>query len=231
MRKIALLAVVAFAAACGSSSDPAPAEPSITGTVNGSSFTSKDQTALFGTANGCALGLAGNLPVGLNLVVVNVSDLAGTCAAATQCAFKANSAILSIMIARADLINSAAPAIATGSYTFLDIARLLNDPTYVPPVTGTDLKVFAATVNDLGAAPTCSPTPVVVTGGTLSVTSSSSSGINGSVNVTLSGGGSLSGTIAASTCVPAFDACAALNAALTPGSSGLSFCTTTPTCT
>jgi hypothetical protein len=84
-------------------------------------------------------------------------------------------------------------------------------------------------VSDL-AATTCALTPIVVTGGTLSVTSSSASGVNGTVSVTLAGGGTLSGTITATTCVPSFDACAALNAALTPGSTGLSFCTTTPTC-
>ncbi|MGA8893252.1 MAG: hypothetical protein WB493_16955 [Anaeromyxobacteraceae bacterium] len=231
MRKIALIAVAAFAAACGGSTnnDPPPAS-GITGTVNGSSFQSVDQTALFGTANACSLGLAGGLAVGLNLAVVNVSDVTGTCAAATTCAFKSNSATLTVLIARADLANTTAPAIATGSYTFLDIARLLNDPTYIPPIPpGTDLKIFAATVTDL-AATTCSPTPIVVTGGSLNVASSSTAGINGTVNVTLAGGGTLSGTIAATTCVPNFDACAALNAALTPGASGLSFCSGTPTC-
>src|SRR5512137_1865703 len=208
MRKIALIAVAALAAACGgSSSNDGGGTSGITGTVNGSSFQSVDQTALFGTASACPLALANGLSVGLNLVVVNVSDVTGTCAAATTCAFKSNSATLTVLIARADLANPAAPAVATGAYTFLDVARLLNDPTYViPPFTGTDLKIFAATVTDL-AATTCAPTPIVVTGGTLNVASSSSTGINGTVSVTLAGGGTLSGTIAATTCVPNFDAC------------------------
>ena len=80
MRKIALLAVVAFAAACGSSSDPAPTGSSITGTIGTAAFTSASQLALVRPGDACttarwprASSSASRSPL------VNVADVAGTC--------------------------------------------------------------------------------------------------------------------------------------------------------
>jgi hypothetical protein len=238
MRKIALLAVVALAAACGGSSttDPAPTVSVITGTVGGSAFTSVSQLALFGSGNNCTSAVASGFKLGVSMVSGGVSDVAYTCSDVLGCVDHPTSRQIGIIIARANYLPSTSPTSATapgivpGSYTFLDLSNL--DPTVLVPDATGNLNIFAATANGLNA--TCTDTPYLVSGGTLTVTSVTSTTIKGDVTMTISpatGGGTLSGTFEASNCLPTpFDACTALNGILDPSSGGLELCAGTPTC-
>jgi hypothetical protein len=230
MRKIALLAVVAFATACGSSSDNGTS--GITGTVGGSSFASVTDIGLFGTANACNVALAPGIPLGVSLALGNVSNVATTCNAALTCAFNKNSIALDLIIARANITTGTAPGLAVGSYTFINPATVgTSPPTFTPDANG-NVSIFAAAATKLDA--TCSDTSYLATSGTLSLTAVSSSSISGTVNVNLStttgaAAGSLSGSFTIPTCSSTpIDACDALNGIL--GGSGATSCPGVPTC-
>ena len=221
MRKIALLAVVAFAAACGGSSDPAPTSPSITGTIGTAAFTSASQLALVASGNGCTLPtLAPGIAVGVSLAAVNVADLAGTCADSASCI--SNSRNLQLVIAKVHVPNVAfpdtnAPPFTPGTYQYFDIAN----PTGTPTIDANgNLGIFIGGVEVVGAAPTCSTTGGYgISSGTLTISTVSGSTITGSVTVNLVDGlgaaaGTLSGTFTTATnCTPspAPSACDLLN--------------------
>jgi hypothetical protein len=233
MRKTIALCVVSVLAACGSDSTPAPT--TVTGSINGSAFTQRDQAAFLGSGNNCALDVS-PVPVGVSVAVAELTDYAGVCTATTTCSLKASSKSVTLIIARANILGGSAPGFANGSYGFIDLAVIAGGgtPTLPNPDTGGGLPIFTAIVTEIGAAPTCLPTAIPVTAGTLTVTGSSSTSISGTVSLTLGGSaGTLTGGFSASTCagVPAFDACAALGGILGGAGAGLDFCgSQTPTC-
>lgn len=236
MRKIALLALVAFAAACGSSSDPAPTAAVITGTIAGAPFTSVSQLGLFGSATNCTSPVATGFKLGVSMAVTGVSDVAYSCTDVLTCVEHPNSKQIGIIIARANYLPTSAPASATppplvaGSYAFLDISNL--NPDSLKPDASGNLNIFAVDARGLGT--TCSDTPYLVSTGTLTVTDVGSTSIKGTVSLTFSaatGGGSLSGTFEASNCLTSpLDACAALNGILLPDSAGIDLCPGDSTC-
>ena len=227
MRKIALLAVVAFAAACGSSSDSGGSS-GITGTVNGTPFSSASEVALFGSANTCEIALAPGVPLGLTMAVGASSDVAWTCNEALTCVEHKNSRMLSLIIARANLVTGTAPGLAAGTYTFIDLANIGTSPPNLTPDAQGNIAIFTADVSGLNA--TCSSTGYSVSTGTLTLSAAGANSLTGTVNITLAGGaGTLSGTFTYSSCnTQAFDACAALNGIT--GGTGFDTCVGTPTC-
>ncbi|HQR30321.1 MAG TPA: hypothetical protein PLL32_07915 [Anaeromyxobacteraceae bacterium] len=203
MRKIAILSLALFAAACGSSSDPVPTAESITGTVGGAAFTSASQLAMTKASNACEIALA-PVPLGVSLALVNVSDVAGTCTQADQGCLS-NSRNLQLFIAKvhvpnATFPNSDAPPFTTGTYTYADVANF--DPTTLlpDPVTG-NISIFTGAVEAFSTAPVCDTTGYyLISSGTMTVTSVAGSTISGTVSVNLvvpgttTAAGTLSGT-------------------------------------
>jgi len=209
MRKIALLAVVAFAAACGSSSDPAPTGPSVTGTIGTAAFTSASQLAMTASGDGCTLPtLAPGVQLGVSLALVNVADVAGTCADAQTCL--SNSRNLQLVIAKVHVPSTAFPSVAAppftpGTYQYFDI----NNPGAPTIDTSGNLAIFTGGVEALGAAPTCSTTAGYgISSGTLTISTVSGSTLTGSVTVNLvntlgQAAGTLTGTFSTATnCTP-----------------------------
>jgi hypothetical protein len=205
MRKIALLSLMVFAAACGSSSsDPTPTGPSITGTVGGAAYTSASQLAVTKASNACEISLAPGIPLGVSLALVNVADVAGTCAQVDQGCLS-NSRNLQLLIAKVHVPNatspsSDAPPFTTGNYTYADLANF--DPTsLVPdPVTG-NISIFTGAVEAVGATPACDTTALYqISSGTMTVSSVTGSTITGTISVNLvvagttTAAGTLSGT-------------------------------------
>ena len=221
MRKIALLAVVALGAACGgSSSDPAPAGASITGTVGTAPFTSASQLALVLSGNACTIAQAPGIQLGVSLAAVNVADVAGTCSEINQSCL-ANSRNLQLVIAKVHVPSTAfpsttAPPFTPGAYQYAD----LNNLGAITPDASGNISIFTGGVEVLGAAPACSTTAGYgVSSGTLTISTVSGSTLTGTVSVTLvnastgAAAGSLSGTFTTATnCTPspAPSACALL---------------------
>lgn len=210
MRKIALLAVVAFGAACGSSSDPAPAGASVTGTVGTTSFTSASQLALVLSGNACTIAQAPGIQLGVSLAAVNVADVAGTCSEIIQSCIS-NSRNLQLIIAKVHVPTTAfpstnAPPFTVGSYQYAD----LNNLAAISPDASGNISIFTGGVEALGAAPTCTTTAGYgVSSGTLTISTVSGSTLTGSLSVTLvnastgAPAGSLSGTFTTATnCTP-----------------------------
>jgi hypothetical protein len=229
MRKIALLSVVALFVACGGTTSSG-GSGAITGTIGGTAFTAVTDLALFGSGNNCNLALAPGVPLGLSMAVAASTDAATTCAEVLTCVEHKNTRNIGLIIAKANYTTGNAPALAVGSYTFLDIAAIMGGtaPVLVPDSSG-NISIFAATVSGLNA--TCGDVPYQVTSGTLSVTAASATSITGTVSLTLgSGAGSVSGTFTSTGgCgVASFNACDALNGVFS--GAGATSCTGTPTC-
>ena len=128
MRKIALLAVVAFAAACGSSSDSAPAGASIAGTVGTAPFTSASQLALVASGNACTIAQAPGVQLGVSLALMNVADVAGTCSQINSSCLP-NSRNLQLIIAKVHVPtttfpSTTAPPFTPGAYQYADLNNL-----------------------------------------------------------------------------------------------------------
>jgi hypothetical protein len=208
MRKLALLAVVAFAAACGSSSSPPPSGNVISGQVGSTSFTSVSQLSFVTSGDACTIPLATGFTLGTSLAMVNVADAAFTCA--TNCT--ANSRDLGLIIARvrvAPVTNPAtpnpAPGFVTGTYQFIDV----SNPVITPGPDGT-LAIFTGGLQTFGAATaTCDPlvggTYIIGPGSTLTISSISGTVLTGSVSLNMiststgQAGGTLTGTFATDT--------------------------------
>jgi hypothetical protein len=229
MRKIALLSVVALFVACGGTTSSG-GSGAITGTIGGTAFTAVTDLALFGAGNRCDIALAPGIPLGLSMAVVASTDAVTTCNEALTCVEHKNTRNIGLIIAKANYTTGNAPALAVGSYTFLDIAAILGGaaPSLVPDASG-NISIFAANVAGLNA--TCGEVPYQVTAGTLSITAVTATSITGTVSLTLgNGAGSVSGkfTSTGGCGVPSFNACEALNGVFTGG--GAVSCTGTPTC-
>jgi hypothetical protein len=217
--------VLAFAlavAGCGSSSSDGgggSATNNITGTISGSTFTQADIAAFMATGDSCSLSLVPSIPLGVSMAVTEVTNVAGVCAAATSCALKKSSTGIYVIIARAHPGipggTAAAPGLAAGTYNFIDLTNPSSVGTSLVPDSTGNYNIFAAAVLSLNG--TCTPSPLVVSTGTLSVTAASATSVSGTVNLTLAGGaGTVSGNFTTSTCagVPTQDACALLNSIL-----------------
>jgi hypothetical protein len=209
MRKIALLAVVAFAAACGSS-DSAPAGASVTGTVGTTAFTSASQLALVLSGNACTIAQAPGVQLGVSLAAVNVADVAGTCSEINQSCL-ANSRNLQLIIAKVHVPTTAfpstnAPPFTAGSYQYADLNNLAG----ITPDASGNISIFTGGVEVLGASPACPTTAGYgVSSGTLTISTVSGSTLTGSLSVNLvnastgAPAGSLSGTFTTATnCTP-----------------------------
>ena len=211
MRKIALLAVVAFAAACGSSSDPAPTGSTITGTVGNTAFTSAAQLSMVLSGDACTIAVAPGVQLGVSLALLDVANVAGTCSDSQTCI--SNSVNLGLVIAKVHVPTTAfpsvtAPPITTGTYQFADVSNLGGLAGITPDASG-NISIFTGGVEAIGASPTCPTTGGYgISSGTMTVSSVSGSTITGSVSVNLVDGlgaaaGSLSGTFTTATnCTP-----------------------------
>ncbi len=208
MRKIALLAVVAFAAACGSSSDPAPTGASITGTTGTTPFTSASQLSMVTSGDACEIPQAPGIQLGVSLALLNVADVAGTCSAVDTCL--PNSRNLMLVIAKVHVPSVAfpsvtAPPFTTGTYQYADLGNLAG----ITPDASGNISIFTGGVESVGASPACPTTGGWgIASGTMTVSSVSGSTITGSVTVNLVDGlgaaaGTLSGTFTTATnCTP-----------------------------
>lgn len=207
MRKIALLAVIALATACGSS-DPAPTGASITGTTGTTPFTSASQLAMLASGDACEIAQAPGIQLGVSIALVNVADVAGTCSSIETCL--SNSRNLMLVIAKVHVPTTAfpsvtAPPFTTGTYQYAD----LNNLGAITPDTSGNISIFTGGVESVGAAPTCSLTGGYgISSGTMTVSTVSGSTITGTVSVNLVDGlgaaaGTLSGTFTTATnCTP-----------------------------
>ncbi len=207
MRKIALLALVALATACGSS-DPAPTTYSITGTVGNGAFTSASQLAVVASGNACTIPQAPGIELGVSLALVNVANVAGTCSDAQSCI--GNSTNLQLVIAKVHVPTTAfpsvtAPPFTTGTYQFADLNNLAG----ITPDTSGNISIFTGGVEIVGASPACNTTGGYgISSGTMTVSTVSGSTLTGTVSVTLvsltgAPAGTLSGTFTtASNCTP-----------------------------
>lgn len=207
MRKIALLAVVAFAAACGSS-DPAPTGASITGTTGTTPFTSASQLAMLASGDACEIAQAPGIQLGVSIALVNVADVAGTCSAMDTCL--SNSRNLQLVIAKVHVPTPAFPSVTAppftpGTYQYAD----LNNLAAITPDTSGNISIFTGGVETVGAAPACTTTGGYgISSGTMTISTVSGSTITGSVSVNLVDGlgaaaGTLSGTFTTATnCTP-----------------------------
>lgn len=211
MRKIALIAVAAFAAACGdSSSDNGGGTTGITGTVGTSSFTSASQLAVVASGDGCTLPtLAPGISLGVSLAAINVANVAGTCSDAQTCI--SNSTNLQLVIAKVHIPSTTfpsvtAPPFTTGTYEFFN----LSNPSGTPTVDANgNIAIFTGGVELVGASPTCPTTGGYgISSGTMTISSVSGATLTGTVSVNLVNGlgaaaGSLSGTFTTATnCTP-----------------------------
>jgi hypothetical protein len=189
MRKLTLLAVVAFAAACGSSSTPSSTEARISGQVNTRIYNSASQLAVVTSGDTCAITQAPGFTLGVSLAVVQVSDLAYICTTPT-CLTNARN--LRLVIAKVHVqpagTASPAPPFTTGTYRFADLKALGG----ITPDAAGNIAIFTGDLTTLGAAPVCDPLAngqyTFGPGSGLTVTSVSGSVLTGNVGVQLMSG-------------------------------------------
>lgn len=211
MRKIALIAVAALAAACGgSSNNDTPTPTGISGTVGTTPFTSASQLAVVASGDGCTLPtLAPGIQLGVSLAAINVANLAGTCADSASCI--SNSTNLQLVIAKVHIPSVALPSVAAppftpGTYEFFNV----SNPSGTPSVDANgNIAIFTGGVEVVGAAPTCTTTNGYgISSGTMTISTVSGSTLTGTVSVNLVNGlgqaaGSLSGSFTtAGNCTP-----------------------------
>jgi hypothetical protein len=234
MKRILGVLLAAGLAACGDDSSTSAAP--VSGTVAGKAFTQQGQATFFGAGVSCPVDISGTtLNVSASMAVVEVTDYALSCAAATSCALKASSQALTLLIARANWTSATqAPSLVTGNYVFIDPAAFSGGtipPSLIAQIVANP-SIFTAFMLQYG--PTCAPTIPVIAQASLSVTgytpasATSTGSISGTVSIAFQDGGSLSGGFTASTCagLPAFDACDALGGILGGGGGGaaVDFC-------
>jgi hypothetical protein len=192
MRKLALLAVVAFAAACGSSSTSPPTDARISGQVNTRMYTSASQLAVVTSGDTCTITQAPGFTLGVSLATVQVSDLAYTCATPT-CLTNARNLRLVIAKVHVQPAGTAnpAPPFTTGTYQFANLNALGG----ITPDAAGNIAIFTGDLTTLGAAPVCNPLAngqyTVGPTSTLTVTSVSGSVLTGNVGVQLMSGSDL----------------------------------------
>lgn len=195
--------------ACGSSSDKTPAGPSYSAMSSAAGF---DQTA------NCALGAS--TTIGASIALVNVTDYASptACASMTSNTVALHGAAAAIAIVRADFSLTggavAAPGLVAEAYPFFDLASLGPPANKIPPFdTGGKAAFFTGGLLGCGATAGAG-TSAAIDGGTVTVTSVTATQVAGSVNASLAGGGTLTGTFTADLCAgaPVIDVCAAIQA-------------------
>jgi len=209
--------------ACGSSnSSPA------SGTVGGASFTPVDVEALTVVPTTCTLtqNEAGLGQVSVAGLVIAFSSTAGLCgdltsdlSAAGPCVFRANSAGATIFIADVGLNG---PASIKDGQTY----QVIANPALVTPGYP-DFAVAFGESHRLGAAPDCTPTsgttPVTATG-TVVISGTSASKVEGQVDVKFSDGGALKGSFTADVCGVTLPICQVANAAIANQGAPVSLC-------
>lgn len=200
--------------ACGSSSDKTPAGPSYSAMSSAAGF---DQTA------NCALGAS--TTIGASIALVNVTDYASptACASMTSNTVALHGAAAAIAIVRADFSLTggavAAPGLVAEAYPFFDLASLGPPANKIPPFDiGGKAAFFTGALLGCGATAGAG-TSAAIDGGTVTVTqllpnAASPTQVVGSVNASLAGGGTLTGTFTADLCpgAPVIDVCAAIQA-------------------
>ena len=189
MRKIALLAVVAFAASCGSSSDPAPAGASITGTVGTAPFTSASQLALVASGNACRSRWPPAFSSACRSPSANVADVAGTCSQIDLNCLS-NSRNLQIIIAKVHVPNADVPE-PHGSRLH-DRCLPVRQPRQPDPAAlAPDPSPATSRSSPAASWPTAPRRPARTTAGygiasgTLNIAAVSGSTLTGTINVTL----------------------------------------------
>lgn len=202
---IAIAAVLALAA-CGSSSDggsaaPAPA-PGISGTVLGQPFTAVDSSALALSSATCAFAGVNANATGL---LLGFGSFQGLCSFVTQnqvCADKANATIVTVLLVRATVPGGTAGPVQPGTFT-------LGGATPTPDAQG-NVTVAEALLSKTDGSCAEPPSAPTVTSGTVKITAVGAR-TTGSVDLTFSDGGHVSGAFDVPTCTGLqLDTCTAL---------------------
>ncbi len=195
MRRIA--AVMLFVLwACGDGEDGddgGGTDVTLTGEISGS------------VSNATSVSVTGactfeSLSVGISAAAIGITTAANPCQALQQGRDPANATILGIALVRVGLGGSV--PLATGTYAFWDPLTSPGDP----PADGQlgVVRFFFGEVEKNGGPvagqPSCEEITADITGGTVTVSSISSSGIVGSVDLTLSNGGTARGSFDAPAC-------------------------------
>jgi hypothetical protein len=182
----ALLAGVT-AAGCGGGGGGSKGTPSAgatltaTGTV---AFTAGNATSVTGAASCDVAGVT----YGMAYAALLASDQSGICGYLQRNQDKASARSIQVAVFRADLANTTT-TLTTGSY-----------PVVANPTTETMFAFVSVSQNDAS----CSARDVSATGGTVTVSSTASGRLQGTVDVTLSDGGTVTGSFDAAACAVTF---------------------------
>jgi hypothetical protein len=206
LRSFACVSTVLLLAACGSSSDggaaPAPAA-AVHGTIGGIPFTAADSSALQLSEATCSLGGTNASATGL---VVGFGSFTGLCSFVTEhktCGQKASATTVDVVVIHANVLGGKAGSVPTGTYT-------IGGASPTPDAQG-NLTVAQAVVSRTDASCAEAPNLPTVTAGTVKITGVGTR-TSGSVNLTLSDGGTLTGAFDVPTCTGfQTDVCTAVN--------------------
>lgn len=200
MRAITAVVVAGVLLACGSSSNGGSSgtgtsialsgSPNITGTLN-------QATAIVVDNKACTTS---SVALHASAAVIVFSTVSNACQLLQQNAQPANTTAALVVLAR--IGTGASVPLATGTYTWFDV-----NSGGIPPLdltTQTASLVVAGTAAKNGAAATGGGCTLVeganVTGGTVTVSSSTSSAVVGTVDLQLSNGGAIKGSFNAPLC-------------------------------
>lgn len=208
MRGLICLCAAALAACGGSSGDKTPPGPAygVAGAAAG-----------FDETSTCTLTPGTN--IGASIAVVDLVDFASptACASMTSGTVPLNGASAAIVIVRADFSLTggavAAPGLAPEDYPFFDLATLGPPANKYPPFDGAGKAAFFTGGLLKCGATAGAGTPVAISGGTVKVTGvTAGTQIAGTVNATLAGGGTLTGSFTADVCAgaPGIQVCTAI---------------------
>lgn len=204
MRKLLVILVSAFAAACGSDSND-NGGGGLRGTVGGRPFSPVEVRAIPAGTGGtpCSVPLGElTVDVGIRALALEVTSYADACGdfASSQCRFHANAQSVTILLAKLNPAG-AEPALGPGTYT------VTTSPTTVTPPDATGL-LTVAFAQALATDPSCAGTPFPsVQGGTVRLDQVAGQ-VTGSVSLTFDDGSSLAGDFSAPLCPgPSPDVC------------------------
>jgi hypothetical protein len=208
---VASVAAVLLLASCGDDDNGgAPAPPAaraVAGTLLGQPFTAADASALVLSRATCAFDGVNASATGL---VLGFSSFSGLCSFVTQnqlCASRANAAIVTVLILRANLLGNAAP-VQAGTYT-------ISAATPSPDAQGNIVVAQAIGSRTDAVCATPAGTPEA-TSGTVRIDSVGAT-IAGSVDLVFPDGGRVAGPFSVPACGFQTDVCAAMQGLSCPG--------------
>jgi hypothetical protein len=198
MRKLLAVVVAVALAACGGSKNNGGGGGTTSLTVTGPApiaGTLTDATSLIAQNQSCTAGTVG---VTMSFALLGFST-ASSCSAFQLNRDPANANVGAIALVRFKIGSGESVPLAAGTYTFWDGSSL--PPFDVQGIASTFLNFGFAKNGTAAGANGCQPdAQASVTGGTVTVTTASASGVTGSVNLQLSNGGAVTGSFDAPVC-------------------------------